>query len=73
LAEEFTPSADSDSAYDSDLDAPKRGRKFYAALACYAGIALLAQFTLTGNFRLVVWIFMGYLALRTYLATLRKP
>ena len=42
-------------------------------MACYAAFALLAEFTLQGNFRLVVWVFMGYLAVRTYLATLRKP
>ena len=47
--------------------------KFYVALACYAAIALLAAFTLDGNARLVVWIFLGGLALRTYLHTLRKP
>ncbi len=51
----------------------QRGRKFYIALACYAAIALLAGLTLEGNFRLVVWILLGYLAFRTYLHTLRKP
>jgi len=59
----------------NDFESPehKKGRKFYAALATYAGIALLAEFTLTGKFRFVVWIFMAYLAVRTYLHTLRKP
>ena len=52
---------------------PQRGRKFYVALACYAAIALLAGLTLNGNFRLVVWVVLGYLAVRTYLHTLRKP
>jgi hypothetical protein len=42
-------------------------------MACYAGIALLAAFTLDGDFRLVVWIFLGGLAVKTYLVTLRKP
>lgn len=42
-------------------------------MACYAAIALLATFTLDGKFRLVVWIFLAGLAVRTYLATLRKP
>ena len=42
-------------------------------MASYAAIALLAAFTLDGNFRLVVWIFLAGLAVRTYLATLRKP
>jgi hypothetical protein len=47
--------------------------KFYVALACYAVIATLAGVTLDGNARLVVWIFLGGLAVRTYLHTLRKP
>jgi hypothetical protein len=42
-------------------------------MACYAAIALLATFTLDGNFRLVVWIILAGLAVKTYLATLRKP
>ncbi len=42
-------------------------------MGCYAGIALLAGFTLDGKFRLVVWIFLAGLAARTYLHTLRKP
>ena len=42
-------------------------------MLCYAVIALLAAFTLDGNFRLVVWIILAGLAIRTYLATLRKP
>jgi hypothetical protein len=54
-------------------EGPRRGRKFYLALACYAGIALLAAVTLDGTFRLVVWIFMGWLTFRTYLETLRRP
>jgi hypothetical protein len=52
---------------------PQRGRKFCLALACYAAIALLAALTLDGNFRLVVWIFLGGLALKTYIATLKQP
>ena len=46
---------------------------FYVALACYAGIAALAGFTLDGKLRLAVWVFMGYLAFRTYLHTIQKP
>jgi hypothetical protein len=49
------------------------GPRFYAALACYAAIALLAGFTLDGNFRTLVWIFLGLLVVRTYLLTQRKP
>jgi hypothetical protein len=52
---------------------PQRGRKFYLALACYAAIAVLAAETLDGKFLWVVWIFLGGLALKTYIATLQKP
>jgi hypothetical protein len=52
---------------------PKRGRKFYAALACYAAIGLLATLTLDGKFLWVVWIFLGGLALKTYIARLQQP
>jgi hypothetical protein len=51
---------------------PKRGRKFYLALACYGAIALLATLTLDGKFLWVVWIFLGGLALKTYIATLKQ-
>jgi hypothetical protein len=52
---------------------PKKGRKFYLALAAYTAIAVLAAVTLDGKFRLFVWILMGWLAFRTYLETLRRP
>ena len=52
---------------------PRAGRKLYIAMACYACIALLAGLTLDGNLRLAVWVFLGYLALRTYLHAVRKP
>jgi len=48
-------------------------QKFYIAVACYAAIALLAWFTLDGNFLLIVLIILGGLALKTYLHTLREP
>jgi hypothetical protein len=40
---------------------------------CYVAIALLAWFTLDGNFLLIVLIILGALALKTYLHTLREP
>jgi hypothetical protein len=40
-------------------------RRFYAAIAAYAVLALLAGFTLDGKFRLAVWILLGGLALKT--------
>jgi hypothetical protein len=64
----LTPTDDED---ESPLN--KKGPSLPAAMLSYAVIALLATFTLDGNFRLVVWIFLAGLAVRTYLATLRKP
>lgn len=64
------------SPFESDPEpdpGPQRGRKFYLALVCYAAIALLATLTLDGKFLWVVWIFLGGLALKTYIATLRQP
>jgi hypothetical protein len=40
-------------------------------MACYAAIALLAALTLDGRFLWVVWIFLGWFAVRTYIATLK--
>jgi hypothetical protein len=52
---------------------PARGRRYYVALASYGAIALLAGFTLDGKLRLGVWLFLAYIAFRTYLHTLQKP
>jgi hypothetical protein len=64
----LTPTDDGD-------ESPSQGKgpSFLTAMVCYAAIALLAAFTLDGNPRLVVWILLAGLAVRTYLATLRKP
>jgi hypothetical protein len=64
----LTPTDDEDESQPN-----KKGPSLLAAMLSYAAIALLATFTLDGNFRLVVWIFLAGLAVRTYLATLRKP
>lgn len=52
---------------------PHIGRKFYTAMAAYAVLAISAGLTLDGNLRLVVWVFVGALAVKTYLVTQRKP
>ena len=49
------------------------GRRLYTALACYGAIALLAGYTLDGNFRKFVWTFLGALVLLTYFHARRKP
>jgi hypothetical protein len=46
--------------------------RLLAALAAYAVFALLAAFTLDGKARLMVWIVMAALALKSYLSTLQK-
>lgn len=43
-------------------------KRFYAAMASYAVIAILAAVTLEGKMRLAVWIFIAGLALRTIIA-----
>jgi hypothetical protein len=63
----------SDESDSEPVPEPQRGRKFYLALACYGVIALLATLTLDGKFLWVVWIFLGGLALKTYIATLKQP
>jgi hypothetical protein len=42
--------------------------RFLRAMGTYVVLALLATFTLDGNFRLAVWIFLGGLAVKTYIA-----
>jgi hypothetical protein len=41
---------------------------FRAAMLTYAALALIAGFALDGKFRLVVWIFLGGLAVKTWIA-----
>lgn len=51
------------------MPAPLPKNRFLAALALYAILALLAGFTTSGVVRLATWIFLGGLALKTWLAT----
>lgn len=67
------PEADDAQPDRGDPEGHKVGPRFFTALACYVGIALLAAFTLDGKLRTFVWIFLGFLVFRTYLLTLRKP
>lgn len=46
----------------------RRNPSFSAAMLSYAVLALIAGFALDGKFRLVVWIFVGGLALKTWIA-----
>jgi len=50
---------------------PSRQR-LYRAFAVYCLIALLAGFTLDGKFRIVVWIFVSGLAIKTWLAWMQQ-
>jgi hypothetical protein len=45
-------------------------RKLTLALAAYAGIAALAGFTLDGNLRLAIWLWLGALAVKTWINSL---
>jgi hypothetical protein len=47
-------------------------RKFAVTLASYAGLAILAFFTLDGKIRLATWIFLGAFALKTWLVVLKQ-
>ena len=47
-------------------------KRFLLALACYAVLAVLAGVTMEGPFRVAVWVFLGGLAVKTWLATLRR-
>ena len=46
--------------------------RFIAAMACYAVLALLAAFTLDGVFRIAVWILLGGLAVKTWIAQAQR-
>jgi hypothetical protein len=43
-------------------------RKFHIALATYALLAALAALTLDGHMRLIVWIVMAALGVKTWVA-----
>lgn len=43
-------------------------RRFAAALVCYAALALMAGLTLDGLLRTAVWILLGGLVVKTWLA-----
>jgi hypothetical protein len=46
--------------------------KLTAALLAYAGLAVLASFTLDGKIRIATWIFLGAFALKTWLVVLKR-
>lgn len=46
--------------------------RFIAALCFYAGLAILAGFTLEGNIRIATWVFLGGIALKTWLVVLKR-
>ena len=62
-----------DPSEEPSLERPKSGPNFQVAMACYCGIALLAWLTLDGKMLWVVWIFLGWFAVRTYITKLEKP
>jgi len=48
-------------------------KRLRIAMSAYVVLAVLAGFTLDGPIRLAVWVFLGGLAAKTYLAKLQKP
>ncbi len=46
--------------------------KFVSAMSAYAVLAILAGFTLDGNLRIATWIFLGGIALKTFLVVLKR-
>ena len=46
--------------------------RFIAAMSAYAILAVLAGFTLSGDIRIVTWIVLGGIALRTWLVVLKR-
>ena len=46
--------------------------RFITAMACYAVLALLSAFTLEGVFRIGVWILLGGLAVKTWIAQAQR-
>ena len=48
-------------------------RKLWLAMSAYLVLAGLAGVTLDGPMRLAVWVFLGGLAVKTYIARLQKP
>ena len=47
-------------------------QRFIATMAAYAGIAILAWFTLEDEFLWATWIFLGGIALKTWLVVLKR-
>ena len=47
-------------------------RKLTVTLAIFAGLAVLAYFTLDGKIRVATWIFLGAFALKTWLVVLKQ-
>lgn len=43
--------------------------RLLAAMGAYAVLALLTAFTLTGTFRIVVWVVLGLFAFKTWIAS----
>jgi hypothetical protein len=46
--------------------------RFIAAMSAYAGLAILAGFTLSGDIRIGTWVILGVFALRTGLVVLKR-
>ena len=59
-------------SYNLPPAAALMNRKFTVTLAIFAGLAILAYFTLDGNILLATWIFLGAFALKAWLVVLKE-
>ncbi len=46
---------------------PPSTKRYYAAMLCYLVMAVAGGLQLTGKIRLALWIFLGALALKTWI------
>lgn len=52
---------------------PPMKLRFIAAMACYGVLALAAALTLERMPRALVWLFLGAMAVKTWIATKHQP
>jgi hypothetical protein len=58
--------------YHAPIMDTSRKSGLVAAMAAYAAFATLATLTLTGKVRIAVWIFLGGMAVKTWLSSLHQ-
>lgn len=59
-------------AVDEVTEAPQSNRRFAVGMLIYLVLAILATVTLDGPIRIATWLFLGGLAVKTWIAVLKK-